>query len=419
MEVFDPVGVVTYQPLPVQGAASPGVCTLVAVSPRQFFLPTCLLGFQLRFPISKQAVFPRNLPFIPAGLTGVLRSSPLLLSLACEVSAPATDQAVLGSEAAQQSADTCSEPVASSRAVESLGPTTVADRQRVEVDPLSANDADPLVDPALARLPHPTIPLNDFRNSVLGVERTPIPSVAGDSSAFVARHLTEENLRGLGNISADNTQTAHGHVDEQRSLVLIGSQQGRPSQRAENLNAPLERRNFHPATQFLLQTHLAFREQFLLALAANNVQGMEILRAQAVRSHRSLEDLVGRDPLLVLTAGWNPITVQIPTQANQPAPIAHQQGNRPAPMANQQGNQNLAWPTQGRQGNNRRRQAQQANGPARPQGGPQPAENTRMRNRQGYRELVFGELFRMSRVIQGGYQSVDQARQRNRGNRPY
>ncbi|PLW36686.1 hypothetical protein PCANC_20347 [Puccinia coronata f. sp. avenae] len=355
------------------------------------------------------------------------------LSITGIVSPPATEQAVPSSVVGQPATNTCSKLAVMRRTAESPGGTTVADRQRAEVELLFANafqrtgntanrapapvldpvlakcGANPLVDPALARLPNPMIPLNDFRNSVLGTERVLVPSVAGDSSTFVARHLTEENLRGLGNISADNTQTAQGNVKEQGSLVLLGSQQGRPSQRAENLKVPLERRNFHPATQFLLQTHLAFWEQFLLALAANNVQGMEILRAKAVRSHRSLEELVGRDLLLVLTAGWNPITMQIPTQANQTAP-----------MANQQENQTHAWPTQGRQGNNRRRrQAQPANGPAQPQGGPQPAENSRMRNCQGYRVLVFGELFRMIQVIQGGYQSVDQACQRNRGNQPY
>ncbi|KAI9620172.1 hypothetical protein KEM48_008249 [Puccinia striiformis f. sp. tritici PST-130] len=79
-----------------------------------------------------------------------------------------------------------------------------------------------------------------------------------------------------------------------------------------NLNAAAARRSFPPTTEFLFRTHLEFKTQYLMAIATDNLAAAAMFREQAIRSHRSLEQLIPTNVLTLLTEGWNPITARLP-----------------------------------------------------------------------------------------------------------
>ena len=149
------------------------------------------------------------------------------------------------------------------------------------------------------------------------------------------------------------------------------------------------RHDWNPATEVILQNHLRFRQAFLEARAASNQEAMNLLSAQAVGTHNNLERLIRRERLLSITEGWNPHAERPGRARPNPNHPATRQGNEPAQQGNQPAQRGGAAPARGGQG--------------------------RMRRRQEYRNSVYGELFRMTRTLQSGYQALDQSRARNQG----
>ncbi|POV97007.1 hypothetical protein PSTT_15312, partial [Puccinia striiformis] len=271
------------------------------------------------------------------------------------------------------------------------------------IDPDIAN-SEPRValDPALIALSSNNLNRSDARS---------VTTRSGNSTLAVQQQLTTGNLRSLDPTINRCDNSIEEIPEEHRSVEIITDPPNQRSSARENLNAAEVRRNFTPQTEFLLQTHLAFREQFLMAQAANNMEAMVMLRAQAIRSHRTLEESIGLQVLLTLAEGWNPFSVRLPNpprearnrrqqerRQNRPQVYPEARGNRPQAQPNSQGPP----------------PANSDKTPGRNQR--QPGSNTRMRGRLDYRSSIFEELLRVGRMYQGGYQAIDRARQRNQGN---
>ncbi|EFP81621.2 uncharacterized protein PGTG_07870 [Puccinia graminis f. sp. tritici CRL 75-36-700-3] len=141
--------------------------------------------------------------------------------------------------------------------------------------------------------------------------------------------------------------------------------------------------------------HEAAKNHYLHAAAASNLVAMETLRRQALASHRSLEELIGRDTLLFLMDGWNPFLVN-PTRPVRPQQPGRQQPYHRAAAAQPARGLNEQGPAQRNQGNHPRRQG-------------------RMGGRPNHRREVYSEMIRMYRTLQGTYQHLDEASRINRG----
>ncbi|OAV93414.1 hypothetical protein PTTG_27339 [Puccinia triticina 1-1 BBBD Race 1] len=216
----------------------------------------------------------------------------------------------------------------------------------------------------------------------------------GASSAAIERQLVGDNPR----VGPDNLNQERPRSESVASIDIITIGEGPPNQPSfprANLNAAEVRRNWSPTTELVFQTHLRYKQAYLEALAGANQEAMGILRDQAMATHQTLEQLIGRETLLVLTEGWTPPS----TRPN----------HRAARSANQQN-----------RGRNRHQAYARPNHVAIPPGAPQPSQAqgnrpSRMRGRQNYKASIYAELFCMGRTIQGGYQAIDQSRSRNQG----
>ncbi|PLW27508.1 hypothetical protein PCANC_27710 [Puccinia coronata f. sp. avenae] len=70
--------------------------------------------------------------------------------------------------------------------------------------------------------------------------------------------------------------------------------------------------------------HKTCRTHYMQALLAGNYPAKEVLHRQALVSHRSLEELIGKEWLLYLTKGWNPFMIN-------PGRAAQMRGDCPRP----------------------------------------------------------------------------------------
>ncbi|KAH9467711.1 hypothetical protein Pst134EA_011343 [Puccinia striiformis f. sp. tritici] len=260
---------------------------------------------------------------------------------------------------------------------------TSVDQPRVNhdnVDPLLASHTTNDIDPALLPLPS---------SCTSSHHATSTRSETGASTAAIQEQLTTENVRNLNGRA--ETQTITGEHSDQESIAIITDLPIPNSLAQATLNAAAARRNFPPTTEFLFRTHLEFKNQYLMAIATDNLAAAAMFREQAIRSHRSLEGLMTTDVLTLLTEGWNPITARLPRTAGEPTI----RQNRTQPYQRRARGPHPVQESNSPTLDTHRQQAPtpEVRPPHPPRGGPQRGGNGRMRNRPEYRASVFDEIF--------------------------
>jgi hypothetical protein len=79
--------------------------------------------------------------------------------------------------------------------------------------------------------------------------------------------------------------------------------------RQENLNEPTKGKILDRSAKAILKVHLKTKAHFLQACAAEGMEVMQILKEQAIGTHRMLEKKIGHLDLLAATEDWNPFMV--------------------------------------------------------------------------------------------------------------
>ncbi|KNZ53921.1 hypothetical protein VP01_30g14 [Puccinia sorghi] len=164
------------------------------------------------------------------------------------------------------------------------GNTASAEERRIETpvanQPSNTGISVPVVDPIqiIPNLDPALAALGSTQNLARPLVLSSTHSNAdGASTINIQRNLTRDNLRAFDQDRGRETQTVQGASD-QDSIELITDV---PGPQSLPLPVPAISRGGAPlpgdlgrATQFILSSHLAFREQYLLAQAANNLAAM-------------------------------------------------------------------------------------------------------------------------------------------------
>ncbi|KNZ48991.1 uncharacterized protein VP01_5271g1, partial [Puccinia sorghi] len=152
--------------------------------------------------------------------------------------------------------------------------------------------------------------------------------------------------------------------------------------------------NLSDAMRRVLNQHEENYRGYQEASQGEDQEMSSLFMTQALATHRTLVKKLGLVNVLLLTEGWNPVSIRRAQRQNQET-----QG---APSLNPP-SQSLETPAQGRvrdRGNSPGSSQQSLAGPSRPNG-------ERRMSRRDYRNSVYGEMFRMARQIQGTYQYID------------
>jgi len=144
----------------------------------------------------------------------------------------------------------------------------------------------------------------------------------------------------------------------------------------------------------VLQQHQENFRAYQEACLAGDQEMSSLYMTQALATHRTLVRRLGLPQVLLLTEGWNPVSIRRAQRQNQEVQGASST-NQPGQALGTQAQRGA----RGR-GNSPESSNQSSAGPSRPSG-------QRRMSRKEYRNSVYGEMFRMARQIQGTYQYID------------
>ncbi|POW11978.1 hypothetical protein PSTT_04788, partial [Puccinia striiformis] len=184
------------------------------------------------------------------------------------------------------------------------------------IDPDIANNEPRLVlDPALTAL---------LRIIYRSVDRS-VTTRSGNSTLAVQQQLTTGNLRSLDPTINRRENSIEEIPEEQRSVEIITDPPNQRSLARENLNAAEARRNFTPQTN-----SPSVPGTILDGASDNNMEAMVMLRAQAIRSHRTLEESIGLQVLLTCR-GVEPFSVDYRTRQEKLAIVVNKNVDKIVP----------------------------------------------------------------------------------------
>lgn len=184
-----------------------------------------------------------------------------------------------------------------------------------------------------------------------------------------------------------NTSVAEAKIRSRTPLTEIVTQRARALSLCPQVNLARGGDSLPPGTANLLTCYSQNKINYLEAVAASNFENQVKFLTQALATYRALIKMLGRDRLMKETESWDPTQIKKPVVPKPKAKKKPQERAAPQPVASS---------------------SQESLGNREPS--PPLSQGARMRKRREHRHSIYGEMMRMARSLQGGFQFLEEER---------